>query len=425
MPDLFGLSSKIIDSGVLSEPANRITLELSEVVDGVAVVEAFSHIWAFDTGEGLVLFDASGVHTGAGAFAALRQWRTDRVHTLVYTHGHVDHVGGSGAILADAGERGYARPDVVAHEAVHERFGRYRYTNGWNVAINVRQFGRFAGMEAGGDDDFLPRDVAEPTVVHATGTELTVGDVAFELHHARGETDDHTWAWVPDRRAVVVGDLFIWNFPNAGNPQKVQRHAGEWAAALRRMADLRPEYLLPAHGLPVQGEERVGSALTSTAEALEHLERETVGMMNEGATLDTILHTVRVPDHLAELPYLLPLYDEPEFVVRNIYRLYGGWWDGDPASLTPAPRAALAAEVAALAGGPRALAERALEVAEAGDLRLACHLVQMAGDAAPDDPAVHEIRRDVYRARRAEATSLMARGIFGGAIAESKAVVGE
>jgi hypothetical protein len=71
------------------------------------------------------------------------------------------------------------------------------------------------------------------------------------------------------------------------------------------------------------------------------------------------------------------------------------------------------------------LAQRAAEVAESGDLAVACHLVQMAVDAAGDDPAIHEIRRDVYRARRAEATSLMARGIFGSAIAESKAVLGE
>ena len=97
----------------------------------------------------------------------------------------------------------------------------------------------------------------------------------------------------------------------------------------------------------------------------------------------------------------------------------------DPASLKPAPRTDLAAEVAALAGGPVALAQRALELADRGDLRLACHLAQMAGDAAPEDPVVHEIRRDVYRARRAESTSLMARGIFGSAIAESKAVLGE
>ena len=52
-------------------------------------------------------------------------------------------------------------------------------------------------------------------------------------------------------------------------------------------------------------------------------------------------------------------------------------------------------------------------------------LWDMAADAEPDNPAVHEIRRDVFRRRREGATSLMARGIYGSAIASSKAALGE
>ena len=37
---------------------------------------------------------------------------------------------------------------------------------------------------------------------------------------------------------LLPGDLFIWVFPNAGNPQKVQRYPDDWAVALRKMAVL-------------------------------------------------------------------------------------------------------------------------------------------------------------------------------------------
>jgi len=433
MANLLSISERIIDSGVLSEMPNRVTQELSEVAEGLAVVESFSHIWGLDTGDGLVLFDASGVLTGAAAMEAMRGWCTDRVDTLVYTHGHVDHVGGSGAVIADADRRGYRRPSVVAHEAVQARLDRYRLTNGWNLNINARQFGgtRNDGMslspgKSGGDigQRFLPDDAAAPDVTYSDVVGLRVGDTELELHHARGETDDHTWTWVPDRKAVFIGDLFMWNFPNAGNPQKVQRHPGEWAHALREVAARRPELLLPAHGLPIGGAARIATVLDNTATALEYLVESTVALMNQGADLDTIIHTVSVPANLADLPYLVPFYDEPEFVVRNIWRLYGGWWDGDPSSLKPSPKARLAGEVAALAGGPVALARRAAEVAESGDLALACHLVEMAANAAPHDFAVHEIRADVYTKRRSEASSLMARGIYRGAIRESQKVIG-
>ena len=330
MSELIDLSTKIIDSGVLSEPANRITHKLSEVADGISVVEAFSHIWSVDTGDGLVLIDASGVQTRSEGIDAVRTWRSHRVHSLVYTHGHADHVGGSGAILADADARGHPRPEIVAHEAVHDRLARYRYTNGWNLAINARQFGAPAtNMSIGaGAGRFIPDDVADPTLTYRDQMTLEIGDTVFDLQHARGETDDHTWLWLPDRKAVFVGDLFIWNFPNAGNPQKVQRHAGEWATALRTMIERGPELLLPAHGLPIAGVERIAEVLDTTAAALEYLVETTVGLMNEGADLDTIIHSVKLPSRFEGVPYLLAFYDEPEFVVRNIYRFYGGWWDG-------------------------------------------------------------------------------------------------
>ena len=50
---------------------------------------------------------------------------------------------------------------------------------------------------------------------------------------------------------------------------------------------------------------------------------------------------------LADRPYLQPLYDRPEFIVRNLLRLYGGWWNGNPAELLPAREDALARMVSA------------------------------------------------------------------------------
>jgi alkyl sulfatase BDS1-like metallo-beta-lactamase superfamily hydrolase len=159
------------------------------------------------------------------------------------------------------------------------------------------------------------------------------------------------------------------------------------------------------------------------ATALENLVDGVLALMNQGATLDEIIHTVKVPDSTLARPFLRPFYDEPEFVVRNVYRLYGGWWDGDPASLKPAPAASLGAEIARLAGGALPLVRRALAVADEGDLRLACHLAELAGAAAPDDGDVHVVRAEVYRRRRDAERSLMAKGIFSSAIRQSEAVV--
>ena len=428
MADLLALSARIIDEGTTDEPVNRVTQELSEVADGISLVESFSHVVTLATDDGLVCFDTSGARTGAAVVDAIRRWSTEPFRALVYTHGHVDHVGGSGAFLADTDRRGSGRPSVVGHEALLVRLDRYELTNGYNVTINARQFGGARGGVGLGLDRgarFLPDDAARPDVTVDDHHRLEVGDTTVELHHAKGETDDHLWAWLPEHRAICSGDFLIWNFPNAGNPQKVQRFPLEWAEALRDMIAAGPELLLPAHGLPIAGRERIAGVLDDVATALERLVADTLWLMNEGAPLDQIINTVQVDPDLLAKPYLRPLYDEPEFVVRNIWRLYGGWYDGNPSRLKPAPEAVFASEVAALAGGVDVLVERARRLSAEGDHRLACQVIELATQAAPEDREAHGARAEIYDTRRRTESSLMSKGIYGWAALQSREALGD
>jgi len=385
--------------------------ELEEVDRDVAFVSSFANVTAINTDDGLVLIDTGSFLLAGQVHALVRGWSSRRLHTAIYTHGHVDHVFGTGAYEEESRDKGWPAPQVIAHEALPARFDRYVQTAGLNRSINARQF-RSAGFE-------WPTHYRYPDRLYRETLALDVGGTRFELHHARGETDDHTWTWLPERRVLATGDLFIWATPNAGNPQKVQRYPGDWARALRTMAELRAELLLPGHGLPIRGAARVEQALAETAELLEVLHDETLRLMNQGATLEECLRAVRPPARLLERPYLQPIYDEPEFVVRNVWRLYGGWYDGNPAHLKPAPESSLAAEIATLAGGPGRLAERAAELAERGELALACHLAEFAARAAPADTGVRAVRSAVYAKRAATERSLMARSIFQGAAEES------
>lgn len=386
--------------------------EAEEVADGVAFVPSFANVSAFRTEDGLVLVDTGSAPLAAHVHRTLRGWDAGRLNTAVFSHGHIDHVFGVAPFEQEAADRGWPAPQVVAHEALPARFDRYVLTAGYNEVVNRRQFFM--------PDLLWPREYRYPDRTYAGALELEVGGVELILTHCRGETDDHTWTWLPQRKVLCCGDLFIWASPNAGNPQKVQRYPREWAAGLRTMAGLGAELLLPGHGVPVVGAERIRQALDDTAELLEHLHDETVAMMNAGARLDEIVHTVRGPQHLLDKPYLRPVYDEPEFVVRNTWRLYGGWWDGDPSHLKPAPAASLAAEVAALSGGAERLAARARDLADSGELRLAGHLAELAWQAEPGSAAVADARADVYGRRAAAESSTMSKGIFSWAARESE-----
>ncbi len=430
---------------------------LAEITGDVVFLPAFANVTAIRTQDGLVLVDTGSAFAAQAIHAELRRWTSERLNTAVYSHGHIDHVFGVGAWEAEAADKGWPAPIVIAHEALPLRFDRYRMTAGYNGIINQRQFG-IRGLR-------WPTEYRYPDRTYAGELAVEIGGAAFALRHEKGETDDHTVTWVPDQRVLCCGDLFIWASPNSGNPQKVQRYPLEWAQALRRMVALRPEYLLPGHGLPVVGADRVASALTDTAELLESLVGQTLAVMNGGGRLDEAIHTVAVPRQLADRPYLQPVYDEPEFIVRAIWRLYGGWWDGNPATLKPASERSLAAEIAALAGGAAVLAARAVDLAESAlagntpaaaagpgaagptgpesaearsagpgdgadlrvaelpggsdELRLAGHLAELAWLTAPEDATVRQARHRVFSIRADHATSTMSTGVYRWAANES------
>lgn len=408
------------DRAVVTEPFGRPGTAY-EVLPEITLVSGFGLSFGIKTEDGLVVVDTSGRNHGETVVAAMRNWDKSPVRNVVYTHGHFDHTGGMRFYDADAEQRGYPRPHVIAHENLPLRMDRYAKTAGYNATINARQF--------------LSRPTAPPQMVanfmsarlpdetYRDHHSFEQGGMSFELNHGKGETDDHTWVWIPQLKTICAGDFFIWRCPNAGNPQKVQRYPAEWALALQAMAVVGAEVFIPSHGTPIFGNDRIVLALNETAELLESLVEQSVALINKGVRLDELIHSVVAPTHLLERPYLWPLYDEPEFIVRNIWRLYAGWYDGNPANLKPAPEADVATELAKLAGGADTLATRAKELLGAGELQLACHLIELAALAEPSDPAIRAARAEVLRARAASEHSLMARGIFSAAAAESESQI--
>jgi glyoxylase-like metal-dependent hydrolase (beta-lactamase superfamily II) len=377
----------------------------------------FSGTTAFETDDGIVLVD-TGTRQFAPALAAMLRQKTQApIHTAIYTHGHIDHAYGLDAFLVP----GQKKPRVIAHSAMPARFARYAATARHNAALNARQFG--GTVEAQSQDAYAAfgQPPIPPDTLYDDRMTITVGGVTFELHHCRGETDDHTWVWCPERRVVCPGDLFIWAVPNDGNPQKVQRYPWERAKGLRAMAARAPLALCPGHGGPVIGDAlKITHMLTETADFLDAVVSRTLAAMEAGSPPHVDIVTgIDLPK--SDSPWLQPVYDDTEFLVRNVIRFYGGWWSGRPSELKPAARAALACEIASLCGGAVVLAERAEKLAAAGDFRLACHLADYALEATPGDSTVQQKVAAIYDARASGEESLMTINIFNSAAAYVKA----
>jgi alkyl sulfatase BDS1-like metallo-beta-lactamase superfamily hydrolase len=383
-----------------------------EITKDLFLYRAFVNTYALKTDVGLLIVDPGSLFASEATYEAIRKWTKDKLHTAVYTHGHIDHAFGLRRFI-EAGER----PNIIAQENCLKRFQRYRLTRGLNTAINRVQFSR--------PQFEFPDEYFWPTLTFRKTMTQTMGDLEIRYYGAKGETDDHCYVWIPKLSYLFPGDFIIWRAPNCGNPQKVQRYPLEWAEALEHMASLEAEWLFPGHGLIVHGKEAVHTVLMDTARYLRVIIDQVLELLNLGKNSDDIIQKVNPDPDLSTRPYLQALYDNPQFIVRNLLRLWGGWWNGNAADLLPAPWEKQAKEIVGMSGGVKTLVQRGRKLLDEGDTVMASHIAEWVTRADQTDRGAQELKRDVYAKRIEETESIMAQGIFRAAMNEAKGILGE
>ena len=379
-----------------------------EVAPDVFMHPMFVNTYAVRTPEGLLLIDPGLTHLATSVRESVRAWSDQPVRTAVYTHGHADHAFGLRPFL-QAGDR----PAIIAQERCLDRFQRYRLMHGHNAAINQRQFSLP-----------IPTFVQEfdwPTLVVRDRLVHRMGDLDVVCTAAKGETDDALWVWLPQRRQLFTGDLVIWQAPNCGNPQKVQRYPEEWADVLETMAGLDAEWMFPGHGLVVHGRDAIRTMLAESARYLRVLidagarthERRT------DAGGDLPRRRARSRSWRSAPGCARPTTTRSSSCATCCASGAGGGTATRPTSCPRRGARRRRRSRSSRAALP-ALVARGRALLDGGDARMAAHVAEWATRAAPDDRAAQTLKRDVYERRMEEEPSLMGRGIYRAAMNDAR-----
>ncbi len=379
-----------------------------EVTPGIICVGGFGNSGVVITDEGIVVVDAGiGEGTGRRIVKTIRERTEAPVNTIIYTHGHFDHAYNMRPLFDDAEMRSHPKPRIIAHEAVLRRFERYQKLYGHHQHINRIEYDIPEEVEV------LPPEFFYPDLTYSDAMEFRLGGLTFELYHALGETDDATWVWIPERQTAIVGDLVVWSCPNIGNPLKVQRYELEWAEALEKIAGKEPAFLLPGHGPAIKGE-LIQEICLNTARFVCQLHSEVIRLLNKGYWIEEILEQVKIPEELANKPYLAPIYGCPTFIIHGIERRYSGWYSGNPSNLFPASSAEIAEEVVK-ASSVGKLLRRSKELKQEGKSQLALHLVDFVIGGTGESQSRREalqLKAELLEARAGVESSYIARNIL-------------
>ncbi len=388
-----------------------------EVAPGVYFLAGFGNTTILVGTDGAAVVDPGLFTNGPRVVEELRRLTDLPVRYVIYTHGHYDHAFGTPAVLEDAASRGLEPPEIVGHVNVAKRFERYAKTAGHLAATFDAQFAKWS---PNGGDVVRKARYFPPTLAYEDRLLLDrLGDLGMECRHGLGETDDHTWIWIPSPKVIVGGDFIVSSLPNAGTPFRVQRYVLEWAEALEEMAALEPSAIISGHGGVFR--DHAQEMLLTTAKALRFLDGEVVRRLNAGQWQEQILNEVELPEELASSSYLQPLYGCTAFVVRDLLRRYMGWYDGNPSMLFPSTRAEIAKEVVAMAGGPDGILERARALHGSDDIKdiqRALHLVDFVlfnGGGLVSE--ARSLKADLLETRSKQERSFVAHNILASAAA--------
>ena len=225
---------------------HRVTHPLPFALDHV-------HCYAVAGSDGWTLVD-SGLGPGAGERwrDALEQLGRPRVRSIVLTHYHPDHVGGSAALARLTGA------EEVLQGRIDAELARRMYTDPSDLEELRRFLGTHGmpGEKVAASVDYereLLVAPAAPTRFLEAGDTVGLGDDEFTAMILPGHADGHIALYDERSGRLFAGDTILHQItPNVATWHHSQPDPlARYLATLEQIADLRPALVYPGHHQPI------------------------------------------------------------------------------------------------------------------------------------------------------------------------------
>lgn len=405
-----------VPMGLNPTQIGRDQTEATKITDRIYQATGFGNTFLVTTSEGNVVIDTALPSNAQRHKRLLQEIDDSPIKYIIITHAHGDHTGG-----IDAWRE--AETEVVAHQA-HEEFEHYtQRLRGMFVRRNHAQYpdlpratDRLMKLKTSNPGNFAAE--IKPTILFDTDFDIELGGVTFHVMHTPGETYDALSVWIPELKAVFVGDNFYGSFPNIYTLRGTKpRWALDYVSSLNKILELEPEILIPSHGEALYGSATIREAVTKYRDAILYVHDETVAGMNQGKDVFTLMRDISLPEHLI----VGEGYGAVSWSVRGIYEGYMGWFDGNASSMYSTPIDSVFPDIVAIAGGAERIAEASQTHLQDGKAVTALHLADIALTAEPENAAALQARLEALQRLLALAVNSNEAGWLRTGIDETKA----
>ena len=307
--------------------------------------------------DGNIIIDAAdSMYEADKIYNLFKQKNSNPIKAIIYTHNHGDHTFGTQYYLNIQEER----PQIIAHEDTD--FYVQRIMGILNPIIATRSTRMFGttlpeeelinvGIGPNLSVSKSPTGYVKPDLTFRNELKINISGIEMELYHAPGETDDQIFIWLPNHKSLMPGDNVYKTFPNLYTIRGTShRDVKGWIHSLDHMKTFNPEFLFPSHTKPIIGKEVIQNVLNTYRDAIQFVHDQTIRLMNQGMYPDEIAEKIKLPESIADSPYLKEFYGTVRWSVKSIFNGYLGWFSGNPAELDPLSREEKAKRILNLAG---------------------------------------------------------------------------
>jgi alkyl sulfatase BDS1-like metallo-beta-lactamase superfamily hydrolase len=354
------------------------------------------------------------------------------VVAVVYSHSHGDHFGGvrgvadekdvkSGKvqILAPSGFMEHAiSENVYAGNAMTRRmFFQY------GVLLPRSPFGH-VDQSIGKNTAAGNLGLIEPTrYVSKDFEKITIDGVEMEFQNTPGtEAPAEMNTYFPQFKAFWAAENITGTIHNIYTLRgALVRDALQWSkhinTALYRYGQTA-EVIFASHTWPRWGNARIQEVMRTQRDTYAHLNNEVLHQANQGVTINEIHNVYKLPKSLQSQWAAHSYHGSEEHNSRAVINRYLGYWDANPATLTPLSPRDSAPLYVEMMGGSKNIIAKGKSLFDQGQYRQAVEILNKLVYAEPNNTEAKDLLADTFEQIGYQKESPSVRNSFLGAAYE-------
>jgi alkyl sulfatase BDS1-like metallo-beta-lactamase superfamily hydrolase len=332
------------------------------------------------------------------------------VVAVVYSHSHADHFGGVRGVVDEADVRSGKVKVIAPIHFMEHAVAENVYAGN---AMSRRLFFQYGVLLPASPFGHVDQSIGKNTASGAIGLiepnviikkpieELTIDGVKMIFQNTPGtEAPAEMNTYFPQFKAFWAAENIVGTIHNIYTLRgALVRDALEWSKQINKALYLfgqEAEVMFASHSWPRWGNARIQDLMRGQRDAYAHLNNQVLNLANQGVTIYQVHNVYETPKSLQQQWYARSYHGSEYHNSRAVINRYLGYWDANPATLTPLSPEDSAPLYVEMMGGAQKIIAKGKDLYDQGKYRHAQEILNKLVYAEPQNQEAKDLLADVF-----------------------------